>query len=325
MTLGGLALAGGWIAPAVGQAFAWLAWPLLAYTLKVVEAVGAIPGLVVYIQTGWGFAAAYYILLAFFTAIYPRLGNWKPKVKPVAVLLILGLAAALLWRLVAERPDGKLTLTLIPNPDGPAVLIRLPGGDYLLVNGGSSSRELSAALETWLPPTRQRLAGVFLTTAKNTNLKGLPDALERWRPDLLYWPEEAATSSAGRDISERLGIRRASLQSGQVFDLGAGVSLTILAASPEEAALLLSYGEFQALLSSGVGISAYQRQPQGLDYLLLTPAGLESDQLQGFRLLDGLASPQTPAGEDAPYLVQAQTGWIKIVTDGRQAWLSRQP
>ena len=60
MALGGLALAGGWLSPFIGQVFAWLAWPLLAYTLKIVEAIGAFPGLVVYVRAGWGFAAAYY-------------------------------------------------------------------------------------------------------------------------------------------------------------------------------------------------------------------------------------------------------------------------
>ena len=69
MALGGLALAGGWLLPALGQVFAWLAWPLLAYTLKVVEAIGAIPGLVVYVSVGWGFAVAYYAGLAFFTSL----------------------------------------------------------------------------------------------------------------------------------------------------------------------------------------------------------------------------------------------------------------
>ena len=155
MALGGLALAGGWISPVIGQVFAWLAWPLLAYTLKIVEAIGAFPGWVVYVRAGWGFAAAYYAVLVFFLAVYPRLGNWKPRIRPVAILLALGLIAALLWRLVADRPDQKLTITLIPNPGGPAALIRLPGGDFLAgqwrrlrTRTGSSAGNLAAAHPT---------------------------------------------------------------------------------------------------------------------------------------------------------------------------------
>ncbi len=43
MILGGLALIAGMIIPALGQVLAWLAWPLAAYTLKVVEALAKIP------------------------------------------------------------------------------------------------------------------------------------------------------------------------------------------------------------------------------------------------------------------------------------------
>ena len=328
MALGGLALAGGWIAPAIGQVFAWLAWPLLAYTLKVVEAIGAIPGLLVYVQTGWDFAAAYYALLAFFTSIYPRLGAWKLKVRPVVILLTLGLAASVLWRLAADRPDQKLTVTLIPNPGGPAVLIRLPGGNFLLVNGGSSGRELGAALEAWLPPTQRRLAGVFLTSAENNSLNGLPDVLERWQPDRVYWPEDAARSSSGKDIANRLGLGGETLETGMVFDLGAGVRLSIPAASQSEAALRLTFGNFDALLSSGIGIDDFQEKPDGLDYILLTPAHLESLQPDGLRPLGAgieLAEGQTQTTQGTPWLALAQQSWIRLVSDGEQVWLSRQP
>ena len=166
----------------------------------------------------------------------------------------------MLWRLVADRPDQKLTITLIPNPGGPAALIRLPGGDFLLVNGGRSGRELAAALETWLPPTQRRLAGIFLTTAENTFLGGLPDVVERWQPNLIYWPDEVATLNSGKEITIQLGMGGETLETGMVFDLGAGVTLSVPAASRSEAALRLSYGNFDALLSGGIGISDFQRE-----------------------------------------------------------------
>lgn len=317
MALGGLALGGGLISPAVGQVFAWLAWPLLAYTLKMVEAVGAIPGLVVYLQAGWGLAAAYYALLAFFTVLYPRLGSWKPKVRPVVILLLLGLSAGVLWRLVADRPDQKLTLTLIPNPGGPLVLIRLPAGETVLVNGGRSGQELGAALETWIPPTQRRLGGVFLTTTENEFLKGLPDVLERWQPETLHWPDEVAALSAGKEITRRLGKVGETLETGMVFDLGSGVRLSVQAASRYEAALRLSYGAFDALLSSGIGLADLQEEPDGVDYILLTPANLESIQPDGVRPLGEALGP--------PWLVLAQQSWIRIVTDGQQVWITQGP
>jgi competence protein ComEC len=331
MALGGLALAGGLISPVIGQVFAWLAWPLLAYTLKIVEAIGAFPGWVVYVRAGWGFAAAYYAVLVFFLAVYPRLGNWKPRIRPVAILLALGLIAAVLWRLVADRPDQKLTITLIPNPGGPAALIRLPGGDFLLVNGGRSGRELAAALETWLPPTQRRLAGIFLTTAENTFLGGLPDVVERWQPNLIYWPDEVATLNSGKEITIQLGMGGETLETGMVFDLGAGVTLSVPAASRSEAALRLSYGNFDALLSSGIGISDFQQKPDGMDYILLTPADLESIQPDGLRPLGaGVEIGEDPPDSNltspgAPWLVLAQQSWIQIVTDGQQVWITRQP
>jgi competence protein ComEC len=331
MALGGLALAGGWLSPFVGQVFAWLAWPLLAYTLKIVEAIGEFTGLVVYVRAGWGFAAAYYALLAFFFAIYPRLGNWKPRIRPVAILLILGLFATVLWRLVVDRPDQKLTITLIPNPGGPAVLIRLPEGNFILVNGGRSGRELAAALETWLPPTQRQLAGIFLNTADNSFLSGLPDVVGRWQPGLIYWPDEVAASNSGKEITNLLGMGGETLETGMIFDLGSGVTLSIPATSQSEAALRLTYGNFDALLSGGIGISDFQKKPDGLDYILLTPANLERIQPDGVRPLgsgteiEENQSDPTLDAQGAPWLVLAQQSWIQLVTDGEKIWITQQP
>lgn len=331
MLLGGLALAfGSWIPP-LGQFFAWLAWPLLAFTLKVVEVIGAVPGLVLSIHIGWGFAAAYYTLLAFFLAVYPHLGpQWKPRLRPIAILLPLGLSAALLWRLVPARPDGNLSINLLPNPGGPAALIRLPGGEYLLVNGGSSGRELGAALETWLPPTQRKLSAVFLTTAKNQSLTGLPEVLARWQPGALYWPAETGAGRAGRELSLLTDLAAQTLETGQVYDLGGGVTLSIPAADEDEAALRLRYGDFDALLTGGLAVSDYQRQPDGLDFILLTPAELETLQPDGLRSLGGgleleAVSASALNGQGAPWLALAQQTWLRIVTDGRQAWVTRQP
>ena len=191
----------------------------------------------------------------------------------MAILLILGLIATVLWRLVIDRPDQKLTITLIPNPGGPAVLIRLPEGNFVLVNGGHSGRELAAALESWLPPTQRQLAGMFLTTADNTFLSGLPDVVGRWQPDLLYWPDEVAASNSGKEITNLLGMGGETLETGMIFDLGSGVRLSIPAASQSEAALRLTYGNFDALLSGGIGISDFQQKSGRIGLHLVDSGG----------------------------------------------------
>ena len=137
--------------------------------------------------------------------------------------------------------------------------------------------------------------------------------------------------NSGKEITIQLGMGGETLETGMVFDLGAGVTLSVPAASRSEAALRLSYGNFDALLSSGIGISDFQQKPDGMDYILLTPADLESIQPDGLRPLGTGAEIEedppdsTLASQGAPWLVLAQQSWIQIVTDGQQVWINRQP
>src|SRR3990170_5922020 len=144
---GAITAAIGALVPAAAQPFGWLAWPPAAYMVAVVRMAADIPLASVEVRVvGTGHAIVYYAALAgalWLLAKLPQAPAPAPPQRPrparrallpvPGVVMILALAAALLWLGVTSPVQGRLTVTVLDVGQGEAVLIEGPGGNRILV------------------------------------------------------------------------------------------------------------------------------------------------------------------------------------------------
>jgi competence protein ComEC len=359
MILGGIAVLLGLVYLPLGKLVAYLAWPFVVYTIRVVEWFANLPGGVLVLgSVTLVWIALFYILLFGWTFAGPRLRGWfsarvnlegNDQVMPSALfgalLVALAVLAILVWREALTLPDGRLHLTVLDVGSGDALLIRSPSGGYALVDGGESASRLSDALGRRLPLTHRRLDYLVVAAPGEDNLAALPAVLERFPAEHVLWAGPTHGSRAARDLREHLaqngfGLIRA--ETGQVLELGEGARLIILAAGERGAVLLLEWDKFQALLPLGIDFESLERlqddrEPGQVTVLLLAESGYApANPPEWIRDLNpqvillsvaagdwqGLPSPETLQAIQGYTLLRTdRNGWIQLSTDGEQLWL----
>jgi competence protein ComEC len=252
MVLGGLAVLLGMLWLPLGQVAAYLAWPFVVYTIRMVELLGRIPGGVLVLgQVALFWVLLFYIALFSITFAANRLPpeRWRPiirKIRPSLVFFGLAVVAALVWRHVLSAPDGRLRLTVLDvstaSISGNALLIQTPGGRNLLVGGGPSTAALSDALGRRLPLNQRQLDFLIVANPAEEHIAALPDLLERFPPAQVLWAGPTHASSSARYLQTTMseaGIVPFTAQSGQTLDLDHGAVLHVLSANQRGAVLLL--------------------------------------------------------------------------------------
>jgi competence protein ComEC len=353
MILGGLAALVGMVFQPLGQVIAYLAWPFIVYTIRLVEVLASFPG------AAWtpppvsiGAVLAFYALLFGWTAFGPRLRGWTaarlgetgPRLAWIA-LAGLGLATVVVWRAALAAPDGRLHLTMLDVGGGEALLIQTPGGRNLLINGGLSPNLLSDALGRRLPLGSGRLDYLIVGAASEEQLAALPPLVERFPPGQVLWSGPTAGEYSARQLRQALTDLRVPIvdtQAGQILELGQGARLHVLAVEPRGAVLLLEMGNFRALLPVGLDFDSMEalmkdRHLTTMTALLLADGGYAPLNPPGWierwspqvALLsvaagdaDGRPDPQVlQALEGYALLRTDQNGWIELSTDGERMWV----
>ncbi len=353
MILGGASLLLGWIWPPLGQVAAWIAWPFPAYTLKMVETFARAPGAVLSLNTVplWG-VIAYYAALLFWTLGPPRrekaleaLRRWVPAGLLASVVILISLAL-LLWRAVFALPDGRLHLTFLSVGSADAVLIRTPGGKWVLINGGPSANLLSQALGDRFSPFERRLEWLIVASTQQEQLAALPWVLERYPPRRVLWAGLPQASSASRALDAWLterGVPVTFAEAGQVLDLGQGAELEVAANGKRGAVLLVRWKQFRALLPIGLDSELLEQLPRRADLRNVTLFSLPDSGYPALLSKEWLAelAPQVvilsvaaddPFGNPTPEVLKMLrpyslirtdlAGWIQVSTDGEKLWLS---
>ena len=227
-TLGMLALltaaVSAWAADVLFQAL----WPLLLALRAAVWVAARVPGAMVHLPApSWAAIAAWCVALA----LLPYLGSrrWIRATVMVSLALVLGLS---IWPWVA--PDnGRLRVTFLDVGQGDAILVELPEGQRLLVDGGPGGNqrldvgERVLAPFLWNRPT-QRLDVVALTHPDSDHSGGLRAVLTRFGVR-EFWENGrwiTGTEETLRAV-ERSGACRRTLVAGQRLWLGSAL-LTVL-------------------------------------------------------------------------------------------------
>ena len=89
---------------------------------------------------------------------------------------------------VAQRPSGEATVTVLDVGQGDAILVEGSRGGRLLVDGGPDPDRLLIELDRRLPPWDRRIDAVVLTHPHEDHVAGLALLLERYRVGRTFEP-----------------------------------------------------------------------------------------------------------------------------------------
>ncbi len=328
----------------LAQGLLWLAWPALAWTLAVVQWTAGLPFAGIEV-THYGPAA----LLATYAAIFAL--HWRhaitcyfaqhvpPKsaaqpatslrqtaaakgralaTQPV-LLVVAALAAALIWGAAIAQPDGRLHVYFLDVGQGDAILIETPGGNQVLIDGGSSPQMLLNELGEVMPYWDRSLDLLVLTHPDGDHMAAQTFLPQRFAIDGAVTTAATLASADGDDWHAAMQAAAILLHeeaAGGWIDLGDGVALWVfgppaggyIGPDPDnESSLVLKlvYGDFSVLLTGDAGLGSEA------DWLAQT-APLASTVLKV-----GHHGSKTATGASFVQAVNPQAAVIQVGADNR--------
>lgn len=354
MILGGLAVLLSLIWLPLGQIAAWVAWPFVVYTIRMVELFDRVPHGTIFLgKLSVWFVIAIYAVLFSVTFGADRLKEWFQSMKrdqfkvPAGTgLIILLLALLLVWRAALAIPDRLLHITFLDVGSADAVLIETPAGKHVLINGGPSVTTLSDELGRRLPAFNRKLDWLIVAGTEEDDVAALPRVIERYPPNAVLWSGNTQASFSSRVLNEYLSLQDFQVTNAepeQILDLGEGATMKVVTTGPRGAILLVEWKNFRALLPIGMSFEALDELRNGakigpVSVLSLADAGyaasnppewianlnpeiieLSVDAADQNGLPD---SSVLESVKDYELLRTDQNGWIEITSNGEQMWVN---
>ncbi len=337
MTLGGAAMISGLIFYPLGQILAYGLWPLLAYTIHMVELLARFPnGVFVTGEAGFLFAFLYYGFLIGLLNIQKLPATPIRLAKP-GILLGLTLVALAVWRAALAMPDGRMRILLFNLDEEQNFLIQTPAGDSLLINGAKHADSLADQLGRRMHPINHDIDVLVLTnSAGPDSFKGLPGVLQRYPVATVFTQTGLLESTQADSLRVLLAKQNAAIrtiQAGQKLDLGDDATLEFLTSSSQGTAILLEWDRFRLLIPDGVGLASIRCSAQnrlgGLSGLILTAKDTRKIPLGDWVALKPgvLVIDQWQADLSDPFTIvpYGNIEWINLETDGTRLWVSTSP
>lgn len=354
MILGGLAVFTSLISFPLGQLTAWIAWPLTAYTIHAVEFFDAVPHGVIYLG-GFSlvFVILFYVALLSVTAAGSCLKDFffslreRFRYLPAATILAaLFICTLFTWRLAAGAPDGKLHITFLNVGSADAVLIETPTGRHILINGGPSASSLSDALGRRLSPFDHSLDWLIIASTDEDQVASLPRVLDRYPPKNVLWSGNEQASFSSRDLMQQLANESIPItlaEENQTLDFGEGAILKLLNVSSRGATLLIEWNNFRALLPIGENFDTLNQLEYGSTvrpvnvlslaqsgYAQLTPTDWIKNLNPQLTIISVAAGDRDGMPDQAALEALADhailrtdlNGWIEVISDGKEMWVS---
>ena len=354
MILGGLAVLLSLVWFPLGQIAAWITWPFVAYTIRLVEIFDRVPRGTIFLGdfSIW-FVVLFYAALFAVTFGGHNLKEWflsmnrdRLRVPAGTGIVVLLLALLLVWRAASALPDQYLHITFLDVGSADAVLIKTPTGKHVLINGGPSVTTLSDELGRRLPAFNRKLDWLIVAGTDEEDVAALPRVIERYPPDAVMWSGNTQASFSSRVLNEYLSvsdIQVANAEVEHVLDLGDGASLRVLAVGPRGAVLLVEWENFRALLPVGMSFEALDELRLGasigpVSMLSLADSGYAASNppewianlnpeiiLLSVDAADQNGMPDSEVLEtikDYEVLRTDLNGWVEITTDGEQMWVN---
>jgi len=239
----------GFLALPAAQFTGWLAWPLLAYLVVIVEGFARLPfSAIETSNTSVLVIIAYYVLLAlallFFryrhrlVTLLPRVtaklrtaklhSRSAPKwvIPPLLLLAILASATA------ASMPDSKLHVSFLDVGQGDAILVQTPAHQDILIDGGPSPKAIALELSRQMPFWDRTIDLVVLTHAHSDHVTGLIEVLERYEVKQILVPGMDSDSPVYNEWLNTIrdkNIATLEARAGQEIYLGEETTLRVIA------------------------------------------------------------------------------------------------
>ena len=302
MVLGGLSIFGGLIWEPFGRFFALFTWPLTAYTNRLVEALAQIPGGQITLGPDGAVAVAILCALVMLVAVLrERMAAVWALARPSLLLLALGGLTIFVWRAALANPDGRLHLTVLDVEGGPAVLLRAPQGESVLIGGAQKASELETALG-------KRLAHLDgLALASTRGLEGLNAALEVFPARKVFTCGALPTIGTGGKLSDALakaGTPVERFDPARGLRVGAAARVEVVAQTADGCLLRVTMGRLGVLIPGGLELS-----------------GLPPGTIQAGEIVMGAASPDAWKAAGARVLAPPPGGWVEVQSDGEKMWI----
>lgn len=356
MVLGGLAAFSSLFIFPLGRLLALIAWPLTAYTIRMVEFFDSLPHGVLYLGSfSVAFVLLFYAVLfgvtlggASLKQAYNSLRSRFSFITAGVVLAALFICALLAWRLAAAGPDGKLHVIFNSVGSADSVLIQSPTGRYLLVDGGPSSSALSDALGRRISPLAPALDWLIIASPEESQVAALPRILPRYPPRNALVAGNAGASNSSHLVMQWLdeqSVPVTQAETGQLLDLGDGALLRVVDVSPQGASLLVTWNDFHMLLPIGANLDTLSALQDGAaigpiealslsqsGYAPLTPPSLiENLNPQLVVISVAAGDPDGRPDQDTLKALAGRSvmrtdvnGWIDVASDGTKMWVTAQ-
>jgi len=252
MTWGGAALLLGLVWRPLGMPLAAAAWLFLTYTIRAAEFFARLPGGRLEVTRVPALVVVgYYVIVGILTIGSARVRRWlTPAARRWAVALrrwrvagALAVTVALVWTAALQMSDGRLHVHFLDVGEGDAILIRTPGGNTALIDGGSDPAILLGQVGKRLPFWQREIDLVALTHPHADHAGGLIGVLERYRVGMFVEarPGKTPEYKACAAVVQAKGIPLIQAVPGQKFALDEGVTLEVL--YPSERAVCKSKDE----------------------------------------------------------------------------------
>jgi competence protein ComEC len=354
MILGGLAVLLSLVWFPLGQIAAWVTWPFVVYTIRMVEIFDRVPHGTIFLgEMSIWFVIFIYAVLFAVTFGGAQIKEWFRSMKqdrfriPAGVgLVVLLLALLLVWRAAATVPDQYLHITFLDVGSADAVLIKTPTGKHVLINGGPSVTTLADELGRRLPTFNRKLDWLIIAGTDEEDVAALPRVIERYPPDAVLWSGNTQASFSSGVLNEYLTVSDINVLNAepeQVLELGDGATLRVLTVGPRGAVLLVEWGNFRTLLPVGMSFEALDELRNGAEVgpvsvLSLADSGYAASNppewianvnpelvLLSVSAADENGMPDSEVLEsikDYQLLRTDQNGWVEITTDGDRMWVN---
>lgn len=273
----------------LGQLLAWITSPLAIYTIRMVEFFDSVPNGVYILKDSFIWQVlTFYIILFGVTFGWSSITNWlnarKDSLRAASFTLtftFLFICTTILWRATASTGDGELHVTFLEVGSANAVLIQTPEGRNILVNGGTSTSELSDELGRRLPFFTRKLDWLVVASTDEDELAALPRVVERYPPQNVLWSGNIQASFSAQTLDKFFageGIPVTRAEAGQKLELGKDSFIEIISVGGRGSVVLVQYKNFRALLPIGLNADTYQALENGntigkVDVLLLADSG----------------------------------------------------
>lgn len=251
MVLGLLAMGLGLLWLPLGQLLAWIAWPWVAYSNRVVVWLAQLALESFNLPQISLFWIGLYYLIFFLIVFRPKISKVGGQfLKAKFILPALGGVALMVWLVVSSAADGKLHIFIPSQSEKSYVFFEAKGGQSILLAGSAGAESLVDEVSKQLPLFSNRLDTLIIPNCKRDTLSGLFVLASKLKVEQAYWacnPTENQNSQNLYSLLEREGAVQIPLHSGDLLSEGS-LKLSFQTGKKALEAIQIEEGDFIATL-----------------------------------------------------------------------------